>query len=104
RGLLRRVLARYLETDPGQLIFSYAANGKPSLVTKAHRKRVRFNVSHSHQLALFAVTRDRDVGVDIEQMRTDLAVEPLAERFFSPQELATLQSLPIDQMRAGFFT
>src|SRR5438309_6288043 len=58
RGLLRTVLGRYIGTNPSQLRFSYAEYGKPSLV-EPHTKMVRFNVSHSHQFALFAITRDR---------------------------------------------
>jgi 4'-phosphopantetheinyl transferase len=51
---------------------------------------LQFNLSHSHQMALLAFTRGRNVGVDIEYMRPDVEFEQLARHFFSPTECAVL--------------
>ena len=64
---------------------------------------IRFNMSHSHGVALYAVTRDREVGIDVEFIRRDLEVEQIAERFFSPRETATLRALPTALREHAFF-
>ena len=64
---------------------------------------IRFNVSHSHGIALYAVTRGREVGIDLERIRSDLAVAEIAERFFSRREIAMLRTLPIEAQRQAFF-
>src|SRR6266700_139048 len=57
RGLLRAVLSQYLETEPSRLEFVYGTRGKPSLLDGAG---IRFNLAHSEDLALVAVTRGGD--------------------------------------------
>jgi 4'-phosphopantetheinyl transferase len=103
RGLLRTILGRYLKTDPGTLRFGYGPRGKPELAGKAGQRALHFNVSHSHGLALYAVTDDREVGVDVERIRPDVAGEKIAERFFSPREAATLRELPAQMQQEAFF-
>src|SRR6185369_15432110 len=99
RGGLRYVLSRYLEVKPEELRFRYSLFGKPALVGD----ELRFNMSHSHGVALFAVAMDRELGVDIEHMRADFASADIARRFFSPDEVAAFNSLPEPEQVAGFF-
>lgn len=89
--------------EPGRLNFCYGSHGKPALAEGSGEDALRFNVSHSHGLALFALTRDREVGVDLEYVRSDLELEEIAARFFSPQEAATLRSLPAEMRTEAFF-
>lgn len=104
RGLLRIILGSYLDIKPEQLRFGYERNGKPFLVSQsAPESRLSFNLSHSHELALCAVTRQRQIGVDIEHMRADFAGEDIAERFFSAREINTLRSLPAQLREEAFF-
>lgn len=107
RGVLRAVLARYRGGDPARLRFRYGGHGKPSLApeggSEAGRDALRFNVSHSSGLALYAVACEREVGIDLERLRTDLEIESLATRFFSAHELATFQAVPAPLRRAAFF-
>jgi 4'-phosphopantetheinyl transferase len=105
RGTLRLLVGRYLARSPDEVGFGYRDKGKPYLVhpAQAARAALRFNVSHSGDLALLAFVRDREIGVDIEARRpvTDLAA--LAAVSFSPAEHATLLGLPTaDQPRAFF--
>lgn len=102
RGLLRKLLASYLSADAGRLSFTYAEKGKPSLVDGPDAW-LKFNLAHSRDLALFAFSRDREIGVDLEFIRNDVAEEELAERFFSESEAQTLKALPHDRRRQGFF-
>jgi len=103
RGLLRLILGRYLDIEPAQLRFWYSPYGKPALASEIGRNRLRFNVSHSHGLALYAITCGRELGVDVEFNRTDLAEEQIAERFFSPREVAALRALPANMQQKAFF-
>src|SRR5438094_10495422 len=64
---------------------------------------LRFNVSHSKSLGLYAVTRDRRVGVDIERIRPLPDLDEIAERVFSPEERLALRRLPPARRPEGFF-
>jgi 4'-phosphopantetheinyl transferase len=101
RGLLRTLLSRYLGIQPGSLLFDYTPFGKPTLASPA--ESLRFNVSHSGDLLLIAVTLNRAVGVDIEQIHRDRAVAEIVEHFFSPNERSTLASLPDHVRHDAFF-
>ena len=103
RGLLRNILSRDLDREPAQLRFCYNSYGKPALIAETGTEGLRFNLSHSHDMALYAVTRDREIGVDIERFRPDVEAEKLAERFFSPGEAAALRALPEHLRKEGFF-
>jgi 4'-phosphopantetheinyl transferase len=104
RGVLRDILGRYLGVHPSELCFRYSSYGKPALRHVADGQELRFNVSHSHELALFAVTHMGEVGIDIEYMRTDFTCERIAERFFSPHERACLRALPAGVKHEAFFS
>ena len=103
RGILRALLARYLNADPSQLSFRYNPHGKPALAAFWDHAGIRFNLSHSEGLALYAVSRHREVGIDLEFIRPHLAQEPMAEGFFSPREVAMLRSLPAPIQPEAFF-
>ena len=64
---------------------------------------IRFNLSHSHGKALYAISRGREVGVDLEFIRCDLEAEQIAERFFSHSEIETLRALPPSLRKYAFF-
>ena len=104
RGLLRSILRRYLDVEPCQLRFSYGAYGKPALAGEFGSEGLRFNMSHSDGVALYAVSRDREVGIDIERIRLDFADIQIAEQFFSPREIAVLRALPAQMQKEAFFT
>jgi 4'-phosphopantetheinyl transferase len=103
RGTLRLILAHYLRRRPEAIRFTYTGYGKPLLAEAS--AALRFNLTHSHGLALLAVTLGREIGVDVEHIRDNLERdgELLAERFFSPREVAALRSLPIELRREAFF-
>lgn len=103
RGLLREILSRYVGLSPDGLRFGYTPYGKPYLADECGGGWLRFNVSHSGGLALYAVTRGRELGIDIEQVRADIEHEEIAERFFSGQEVAALKALPAGLRREAFF-
>jgi 4'-phosphopantetheinyl transferase len=99
-AFMRIVLGRYLGCEPQVIAYELGRHGKPTL---AHpMSQLRFNLSHAGERALFAVSHDRDVGVDIERDRS-LEVLQLAERFFAVNELNALRPLSEDAQRSAFF-
>jgi len=94
RGILREILSRYLETDPVKITFTYSSLGKPALDNSTNNYQLKFNVSHSNGMALYAFSKENNIGIDIEYMRNDVKYEDIAIRFFSQQEASTLRSLP----------
>ncbi len=103
RGILRTFLGYYLNVEPGRLQFCYGKNGKPALADKFGGGAIRFNMSCSKALALYAFTRDTEIGVDIEYIRDLSEMEPIAERFFSARESAAFYTLPESARREAFF-
>jgi len=103
RAVLRRLLASYLQSEPARLRFRTNEYGKPSLDIEAGREALRFNLSHSHDLALYAVVSKREVGVDLEYIQQDFDTKQIAERFFSTREIAALNALPANLQTESFF-
>lgn len=103
RGILRELLGRYVGCTSREIRFEYAAHGKPSLSPEFLRFPICFNISHSRGLALFAFSLGRDVGVDVELVRSDFGGNDIAERYFAPQEVQELRGLPAALQAEGFF-
>ncbi|MGC3988622.1 MAG: 4'-phosphopantetheinyl transferase superfamily protein [Chthoniobacteraceae bacterium] len=83
RAALREILASYLGCRPGEVKLLVGPHGKPAL---AGSSSLRFNLSHSGHHMLLAVTTGSEVGVDLEMVREDMEMEPLAEHYFSPAQ------------------
>jgi len=103
RAILRDILARYLKTKGSELRFCYREFGKPDLESEPGAGKLAFNLSHSHGIALYAITRGRDIGIDVEQILPELADHDTARLFFSPREIATLCGLPVNCRAEAFF-
>ena len=99
-GLLRVLLANYLGTSPGRVALIAASGGKPRV---ARPESLRFSLSHAATMALVAVSADREVGIDLEQIGEVDDLGRLAETCFSPAEVATLASLPKSQRLRAFY-
>ncbi len=101
RAILRNILSSYLHI-PGETInFVYGKHGKPALSHPL--EHIKFNISHSKSLALYAISSHREVGIDIEFMRPMPDADKLAKRFFSPREYEIIKSLEKDQKQQAFF-
>src|SRR5207249_9687258 len=92
-GVLRELLGRYLQTEPGRIRYVHNAFGKPDLSAE-FGGRLRFNLSHSAGVALIAIATDADIGVDLECIRAESDAVEIARRFFSTAEADQLSSLP----------
>ena len=102
RGVLRDILSHYIKREPEDIFFHYNDYGKPAL--GKNFTGLNFNVSHSGNIALYAVTCGREVGIDVEQIRPDFAEEPIAKRFFSPAEVAVFSDLAAHEKKEAFFS
>ena len=101
RGFLRALLGRYLQTTPEEVSFSYGPYGKPAL--SGAGAPLRFNASHSHELAVYAFVEEHEIGVDVEYIKKDLMTEEIAQHFFSAAEIQSLSALPATEKTAAFF-
>ena len=100
---LRVILSAYLNIAPLEVAFSYGPQGKPALSPDLEQSGIRFNLSHSEDYALLAVTRKFCLGVDIEYIKEDFGTEEIATRFFSPHEVKTLTAVSSGGKARAFF-
>jgi 4'-phosphopantetheinyl transferase len=102
RGILRRLLGRYLGCGPADIVFRYGPNGKPAVALPADAS-FHFNLAHSEGLALYAFTRGGDVGVDLERVRDMPDWEFIAATCFTTDEQAALRRAGPDERQREFF-
>jgi len=101
RGRLRELLGEYLHRLPNAVQFKTGRYGKLSLL--AHRDPLRFNLSHSHGLALYGFCLGRELGIDTEKIQPQFAGEGIAERYFSEMEQRELREVPKELRDTAFF-
>jgi 4'-phosphopantetheinyl transferase len=104
RGMLRTLLGRYLGADPAGLRFRSNDYGKPALAGEWEGSGVNFNLSHSHEVVLYAFALGREVGVDVEHVRPELAGDDIAEHFFAAPEVEALRRTPAEARAVTFFS
>jgi len=101
RWALRQVLSRYLKEPAATIALELGENGKPQLGDRA--SGLHFNLSHSGDLALVAVARGREVGVDVEEVESDRDLLAIAERALTPEAVAEIRAAaPADQPLAFY--
>lgn len=100
RAMLREILSLYTHIPPQDIIFAYAHRGKPYLANNP--LNLQFNVSHSENLAVYALTIRYEIGVDIQKIEKGDR-EPIAKRFFSPNEYLEIAQLKPDKQKIAFY-
>ncbi|HTV43472.1 MAG TPA: 4'-phosphopantetheinyl transferase superfamily protein [Candidatus Sulfotelmatobacter sp.] len=103
RGILREILGSYLGIRPERLQFDYSPHGKPTLKASSTRPPLHFNLGHSVDLILIAVTRACPLGIDVEWVRPIPDLENIATRYFSTREAAELMALPEERRPRAFY-
>jgi 4'-phosphopantetheinyl transferase len=98
RGYLRQILSQYLDLAPAQIVFRYGQQGKPAI----EGSQLQFNLSHSHDRAVYGISAKYPIGIDLEYIHP-LPAANLVDRFFSPAEQAIFHSLPVTKQQAAFF-
>lgn len=99
-AVLRRILNLYTAILPEDIEFKVGHRGKPFL--KNNLFDLQFNVSHSHDMAIYAITTHSEIGIDIEKMEPHFN-EDLAKRFFSEREYTELIKLPAKDQIPAFY-
>jgi 4'-phosphopantetheinyl transferase len=103
RGALRAILAQYVGTNPSRMHFAYLQNGKPVLGSDFATAGIHFNLTHTGDLALIAITRLGLIGVDVEYVRPIKNADELVARFFSKREDELFQKVSEEQKPVAFF-
>lgn len=103
RGILRKILGRYLGVAPQDVDFRVSRDGKPSLAEEFAASGIDFNLSHSEACAVYALSAGRTIGVDIEHVRS-IEADSVATHFFAPGERQRLALVaPGPPKLAAFF-
>jgi 4'-phosphopantetheinyl transferase len=100
---LRAILASYLDAAPAALAFGESAHGKPFVEAPDAGRALRFSLSHSGDIAVVAVSRGHEVGVDVERVRSLDDLDGFAARYFSPAERDALARMPSGERQRAFF-
>jgi 4'-phosphopantetheinyl transferase len=104
RVLVRTVLSRYASIRPTEWTFIANAYGRPEIGNaQAKDFNLSFNVSHTHHLIVLAVTEQRALGVDVENIIARGASIDIADRLFAPAEVVALAAVPHHQQQYRFF-
>lgn len=100
RAILRSILSLYTGINAADLVFIQGSRGKPYL--HDNNFNLQFNVSHSNDMAVYAITTKAEIGIDIEKMKRDFN-ESVAKRFFSQKEYEDLLALPEQEQTSAFY-
>jgi 4'-phosphopantetheinyl transferase len=103
RGVLRMLLAAYTGQRPEAVEFAYGPWGKPLAAGQLAEAHLEFNLAHSGELAVYAVTQGRRVGVDVECAREVPEAEQIVARHFAAEECTAWQQLAAEERQAAFF-
>ncbi len=91
RGILRNLLGKLLKENAKHIKFNYGPYGKPDY---SHKANIKFNVSHSNDMLVIAFAKDFEIGVDIENIKSNFDVMDIASNFFSKIEINALEEIP----------
>ena len=103
RARLRLCLASRLGVQPDAVEFDYGPRGKPRLSRIFADTDLRFNISHSEDVAVYAFSNGREIGVDVEAVREMRDADEIAARFFSRREYEAYLALDSRDRPLGFF-
>lgn len=98
RGTLRYILSQYLEIKPQELSFVYGEHNKPAIPNTD----LQFNLAHSQDIAIYGLTLDHEVGIDIEKIQHSYN-PAIAERYFSAKENKELEQIPEEEKKEAFY-
>lgn len=101
---LRQVLCQYLNIEPQELMFDYSSFGKPSLSDNLNSYTLKFNMSHSGEILLIAITTNREIGVDVELVRSIPDMNRMVELYFTESEINWYTALTEPEKAPAFFS
>lgn len=102
-GVLRILLANHLHCSPAAIAFTYSERGKPAIADHCQPQGLQFNLSHSEDLGIVGISRDRLIGVDVEYVRDMDNLDSLIKRFFCAEEYRYFQQANSHEQQKIFF-
>lgn len=104
RALIRTTLSTYFPVEPADWRFGKNGYGKPEIIDPDNLWPVCFNLSHCDGLIICGITRDHDIGVDVEDtQRSTIAAFDRLSSYFSRSEIADLTQLSPEKQKHRFF-
>lgn len=103
RACLRQLLGQRLKVNPNTIELVCGSRGKPELGGHFAGSDIHFNVSHSSDVAAYAFATGREIGIDIEALRTINAADEIVNNCFSRCEQLEYHSLTLKDKPHGFF-
>ena len=104
RGTLREIIGQYLEIEPAEANFDYGQNGKPFIISNSELSSIRFNISHSGDVVVYAFVLDTEIGIDIEKVCNIDDCMAIAKSFFSSTEIDDLQKVSRESLLEAFYS
>ncbi len=102
-GFMRITLSSYLLDSPADLCFEKTDNGKPAIIQTSAINNINFNLSHSNDIAILAIIRNQNIGIDIEHINKRHEWKQITRRYFTAAEQDALFSLPENRQRQAFY-
>jgi len=102
-GFMHSVLAYYIDCAAKDIEFSHGEFGKPSLIPAQNPNKIQFNLSHSNNLAMLAICKNKSVGIDVEYAERKTDWMGVSKRFFTEDEQQKLFSLKVNEQKNAFF-
>ncbi len=104
RVVLRDILSRYLPVDPEAISFINNEYGKPFVDNKDNAENITFNLSHAGDLIVYGITKNREIGIDIEKITEMESLDDLIRQYFSETEQMYFKPLSPEKKKEAFFT
>ena len=104
RSVLRKIISNSINKPHDEIVFYYTKKDKPFIKDKFNNESVEFNISHSEQCILIAITLGHSVGIDVEKINKKIDFESLSARFFSNKENEFLRSLEESKKLDAFYS
>ena len=104
RALLKTVLSLYhTDVQKTDWVFSYSPKGKPDIANQSLLNPVQFNLAHTDGMVVLAISKQTQVGIDVENLDRSGAFDDIANRYFSEKETAAIANLPLEKKHKRFF-
>jgi len=103
RGLLRVLLANYIECDPGEIEFRNNKYGKPLVNSPLLDSRISFNLSHSSNVAVYVFTQNKYVGIDVEMINEIPNLKDVIDLCFHEEEKKWFSNVPLNKRNEIFY-
>jgi 4'-phosphopantetheinyl transferase len=104
RALVRTTLSRYAEVPAQTWQFETNTYGRPHISQPQALRDLRFNLSNTTGLVACAVSKDCEIGIDVENFARTVDTDALAPSVFAPHELADFRRSGSQDRRNRFFS